>query len=115
VTLEECIERGYTIPEARALVNEQARVWNLLQPLEGNRGWDALVEMLAKEAAQTFAEIDGLDLTQQYADRVLVRLTERYQQQIKQANRLRDARKANQEAARILTHIGIREKEQGNA
>jgi len=115
VTLEECIEKGYTIAFARSWAQEQVKVWNLLQPLEGNRGWDALVEMLAKEAAQTFAEIDGLDLTQQYADRVLVRLTERYQQQIKQANRLRDARKANQDAVRILTQIETREKEQGNA
>ena len=115
MTLEECIEKGYTIAFARSWAQEQVKVWNLLQPLEGNRGWDALMAMVAEQAAELADEADAIDLSQQFADREMVRLMTRWKVKTELLSVLRDARQANQDAVRILTQIETQEKEQGNA
>jgi len=116
MTLDELLQRGWSLDQIRRWATERISLWNRLQPLEGNRGWESFVAMATEQALDMARQADAIDLTQEHVDRELVRLFAQWKDKMEVRTLLHDAREANQEASRILTQLQQRlEKEPGNA
>ena len=116
MTLQQMLDSGWTLDQIRRWAEERVQQWNLLEPLDGNRGWEYFVAKAHEQAMEIARQADAIDLSAEHVDRELVRLFTEWRTKVELATLLRDAREANQDATRILTQIATRmEKEPGNA
>lgn len=109
------LEDFNSIAQAREWCEERTRAWNLLQPLEGNHGWDYLVAKAKGDALRLSLDMQAIDLTEPNADRQLIGQHAEWRAKTQLVTLLDDARKANQEAIQLLTQVVKWEKEHGHA
>ena len=83
------------------------RTWNLLQPLEGNRGWEYLRTRLQEESEALSHQIRMTKDPQE-----IQRMHNQWLARIELASILADAKRENADANRVRDYLKAQEKEQ---